>query len=344
MILCNTRNLQSTLTGVQRYTSELLKRRPNNLEVISPNITLTGIRGHIWEQFALPTMLQKRFLWSPSNTGPLTVANQVVSIMDMSPLDHPEWSSRNFSYWYQFLLPRLIRRVKGVITISEFSRQQILNYCPNAYDKIKVTLLAADKRFEPTSHDQIVNSISTLGIPSPYYIVALCSLEPRKNLSTLFNAWRKIQPKLPDNVWLVLAGAKGKASVFGDQFYNELPPNLHLTGHVKDEMLPALYSGALAKVYLSHYEGFGLPPLEAMSCGTAVITSNTSSLPEVVSDAAILVDPRNVDEVAFNILRIVEDSSLRENLRAKGLIQARRFSWDKTASETWEFINEVENR
>ena len=343
MIFCNTRNLSGNLTGVQRYTQEIVSRLDGRLVCTAPETSLNGIRGHLWEQFVLPTKLGSNLLWSPSNTGPLSVEKQVVSIMDVSPLDHPEWSSRKFSSWYQFLLPRVIHRARAVITISEFSRQRILHYCPKAAGKVHVTLLAADSRFKPITQDGINEAISQMGIPSPHYILALGSLEPRKNLKTLLQAWQQIQSDLPADVWLVLAGAKGKALVFGDQSFDNLPPRVHLTGHVPDELLPALYSGAMATVYLSYYEGFGLPPLEAMSCGTPVLTSNTSSLPEVVGDAALLVDPLDVDAVSFNIVRMIDDRALRETLSHKGLAQAKRFNWDKTAQQTWDVLKMAEN-
>lgn len=343
MIFCNTRNLSGSLTGVQRYTQEISGRLGDRLVCIASETPLHGLRGHLWEQAILPRKLGRHLLWSPSNTGPLAVEKQVVTIMDMSPLDHPEWLSRKFSSWYQFLLPRLISRVRQVITISEFSRQRILHYCPKAADKVHVTPLAADSRFTQVTRDRINEAVFQMGIPSPHYMIALGSLEPRKNLKTLLQAWQKIHSDLPSDVWLVLAGAKGKSLVFGDQSFDDLPPRVHLTGHVPDDLLPALYSGAVASAYLSHYEGFGLPPLEAMSCGTPVLTSNTSSLPEVVGDAALLVDPLDVEAVSFSLVRLVEDSALRESLRHKGLAQVKRFNWDKTAQQTWDVLKMAED-
>lgn len=343
MIICNTRNLSGNLTGVQRYTQEIVSRLGGKLACAAPEIPFNGFRGHLWEQFVLPRKLGSHLLWSPSNTGPLSVEKQVVSIMDVSPLDHPEWTSRKFSAWYQFLLPQLVSRARAILTISEFSKQRILHHCPSAEDKVHVTLLAADSRFQPVAQYDINEAISQMGIPSPHYMVALGSLEPRKNLKTLLQAWHRIHSKLPTDVWLVLAGAKGKSLIFGDQSFDDLPPRVHLTGHVPDELLPALYSGAMASVYLSYYEGFGLPPLEAMSCGTPVLTSNTSSLPEVVGDAALLVDPLDVEAVGFNLVRLVEDSDLRETLSHKGLVQAKHFNWDETAQQTWEVLIMAEN-
>lgn len=341
MIFCNTRILNEKLTGVQRYTTELLSRMNNRIGCISPTKRLDGIKGHFWEQVVLPSRLGNNLLWSPSNTGPLCVENQVVSIMDLSPLDHPEWTSKKFSLWYQFLIPKLVSRVKGIITISEFSRTRILNFCPEAKHKIHVTHLAADKRFSPVDKTSVSHMVQNLKLPSKKYIVALGSLEPRKNLHTLLKAWEHIHTKLPHDTWLVLAGAKGKSSVFGSHSYCNLPPRVHLTGHVADDLLPALYTGALATIYLSYYEGFGLPPLEAMSCGSPVLVSNTTSLPEVVADSGLTVDPFDVDAISGEIFRLVFDSTLQENLRLKGVERAKHFNWDKTAEETMRILVEA---
>jgi glycosyltransferase involved in cell wall biosynthesis len=339
--VCNTRNLSGALTGVQRYTTQLLSRFPGEIEKIAPIKNSHGTVGHGWEQFTLPFDVGNRLLWSPSNTGPLAIERQVLSIHDVSPLDHPEWSNKRFSSWYQFLIPRLVSRVRRILTMSEFSKDRLLHYCPDAISKIHVTHLAADQRFHPLDSVAIASVLRQLNLPSQHYIVVLGSLEPRKNLHTLLKVWEYIQMKLPDEVWLVLAGVKGKALVFGTQAYENLPPRVHLTGHVPDDALPALYSGALASVYLSFYEGFGLPPLEAMSCGTPVLVSNTTSLPEVMGDAGLMVDPLDLDAIGDGLIRLVDDMTLRQNLRNRGLAQAKKFSWDKTAQETWEVLREA---
>lgn len=182
MIICNVRNLQSNTTGVQRYTSEILKQigRKNDIGLISPPDSSFGLAGHMWEQFVLPIKLKNKLLWSPANTGPLVIRDQVVSIHDCSPLDHPEWSSRKFSSWYQFLLPRLMRNAIKVITVSEFSKSRILHFCPEIESKVEVTLLGVEDRFTPASQVQIRGVIERLRIPSANYILALGSIEPRK--------------------------------------------------------------------------------------------------------------------------------------------------------------------
>jgi glycosyltransferase involved in cell wall biosynthesis len=139
---------------------------------------------------------------------------------------------------------------------------------------------------------------------------------------------------------LVVVGAKGSAKVFQDAAITEIPEGVHFTGYARQEHLPALYSGALALVYPSLYEGFGLPPLEAMACGTPVITSNTTSLPEVTGGAALLIDPLKEDAIAAAILQLVGDERLRESMSAKSLAHASKVTWDKSASRTWKVLEE----
>jgi glycosyltransferase involved in cell wall biosynthesis len=339
MIVCNTRNLGLHLTGVQRYTSELLARFPAEVKQVAPSAPWrSGMKGHAWEQFLLPVYARGQLLWSPSNTGPLGVSRQVVSVMDMSPLDHPEWMGGAFTQWYSLLLPRLVHVAQAVITISRFSRDRILHWCPQAADKVHVTHLAADQRFKKAGSQDISNMRKALGISFDRYFVALGSLEPRKNLPRLLEAWREAQKSLPEGIGLVLAGAQGRALVFGNQSLQPLPPRVHLTGHVSDQMLPALYSGATGSIYLSLYEGFGLPPLEAMSCGTPVICSDRASLPEVVGDAALLVDPIDTRAITDALLSLADDGALSGKLSKAGLLRAQQFSWEKTAEQTWAIL------
>jgi glycosyltransferase involved in cell wall biosynthesis len=166
------------------------------------------------------------------------------------------------------------------------------------------------------------------------------SLEPRKNLHGLMAAWRRVSRELPEDVSLVVAGAKGASLVFSNPKVGLIPPRVHFTGYVQQDQLPALYSGALGMVYVSRYEGFGLPALEAMACGTAVLASNTTSLPEVCAGCAVLVDPLDCDSIAEGIRSIVIDTTLRERLCAAGLEHARNWSWDRCANDTFGILSE----
>lgn len=341
-ILVNTRILQSPTTGVQRYLREILTRLPSSeIQTVFPPSYFSGYTANLWEQSVLPFRIGGNLLWSPGNTGPLYVKNQVVSIHDMSTLDHPEWFSPKFSMWYRFLLPKLAQVTKKIVTFSNFSRDRIVEVCRIDSKKVEVIYNAADTRFKRSSLEEIDKACSKLNIPTRRYILALGSLEPRKNLGRLVKAWGNIQQELPDDLYLVLSGARGKSTVFRDVSIDELPPRVFFTGYVLDDYLPALYSGAKAFIYPSLYEGFGLPPLEAISCGTPLIISNTTCLPEIFGDAGIYINPFDIEQISNVIQRVVTDSNLCMNLSARGLERAKQFSWDKSAELTWKVLHGV---
>lgn len=340
-IVANTRVLSSHTTGVQRYLQELLNHWRGPVDIISPGRPLDGVWGHAWEQMVLPRGLGGNLLWSPSNTGPLAVRKQVVTIHDMVSMDHPEFLNPRFAAWYQFLLPRLVNKVRRVIVVSEFTKERLMKTCNIGEDRISVIWNGVDKRFCPRPLEEISSAREQLGIPTGRYLVALGSLEPRKNLKRLLDAWSRIVGVMPEDVCLVVAGAMGKSIVFDGLSFDPLPPRVHLTGHVPDELLPALYAGALAAPYLSVYEGFGLPPLEAMACGTPTLTSNRTALPEVVGDAAMMVDPYDVDAIGDGLRRLVEDGELRDSLRKRGFNRASLFDWKHTAERTWQVLQQT---
>lgn len=338
-VVVNTRILASPITGVQRYTLELLNRFGDKVERVEPSHNLDGVQGHCWEQTVLPIKLKGRLLWSPSNTGPLVVEHQVVTIHDMVSLDHPEWLNPRFVAWYRFLIPRLVHRARYIVAISEFTKSRLIEVTKTPEDKIVVIPNGVDPHFSPKSPTEAEASRASLGIPARHYILSLGTLEPRKNLHRLLQAWLAIHDKIPSDVWLVLAGGKGKRLVFQELNIECLPPRVYMTGHVPDEHLPALYSGALAFAYLSVYEGFGLPPLEAMAAGVPVLTGNRTALPEVVADAGVIVDPYDVDAIADAMVTLVEKASKREELRQKGLERAKLFSWDQNAKKMWDVLS-----
>ncbi|MGX9365619.1 glycosyltransferase family 4 protein [Desulfoplanes sp. PS50] len=343
-VVVNTRILSGHITGVQRYLYDILDVLPRDARIdsISPEKPMHGIAGHFWEQFVLPSPVRGKVLWSPSNTGPLAVSKQVVTIHDVVPLDHPEWLNTRFGAWYRFLLPKLVQRVERVIAISVFTKYRLLERTNISADKIEVIYNGVSPRFSPQSSESIAEMVQSLKIPSKNYILSLGSLEPRKNLGRLLQAWNFIQSKVPDDIWLVVSGAKGKNLVFQDvPELKKLPSRVYLTGHVPDTLLPQLYAGALAFAYLSVYEGFGLPPLEAMASGTPTLVGNRSSLPEVVGDAAIQVDPYDAEAIAESLKLLIEDSELRNVLRKTSIKQAKKFSWKNTAKQTLQILNKV---
>jgi glycosyltransferase involved in cell wall biosynthesis len=340
-VVVNTRVLRAPLTGLQRYTWELLKRFGDKVQAVAPGKDLSAIQGHLWEQFVLPYYSKGKLLFSPANTGPLSVVRQVVAIHDIVYIDMPEVFSPERRALYRFLLSRLARRVRAIITVSAFTRERLIEWARVSPSRVHAIHLGVDRCFSPQRTDSIERLRNALGIPSPHYVLGLGLIGPHKNLARLFVAWERVQGELPDEVWLVVAGGKEKSSVFKYTGIQKLPPRVHLTGRVADEFLPALYSGALAFVFPSLYEGFGLPPLEAMACGTPVLASNVTAMPEVVGDAGLLVDPYDVEAIAHGIRRLVENTALREELRKKGLERAKQFTWERTAELTWAVLEEA---
>lgn len=337
-VAMNTRVLSAPLTGVQRYVRNIVAHLPVPLRPIHPRCALRGISGHVWEQCILPARLGSARLWSPSNTGPLAVKRQVVTVHDVVPLDHPEWLNPKFAAWYRWLLPRLLRRVERIIAISDFTRDRILARTAVEPDRIVVIRHGIDRRFAPQSRAAVEIMLTALQIPSPRYFFCLGSLEPRKNLAILLQAWGRVQDELDPAIWLVIGGERGAERVFAPLRLPPDPPRTYWTGRVPDELLPAAYTGALGFIYPSVYEGFGAPPLEAMACGTPVIAGNRTALPEVVGNAGLLVDPLHVDDLCQALLDLARDGALRSRLRAAGLQRAAGFDWRETGLRTWEAL------
>ncbi len=330
----NGRFLSQRVTGVERYAREVLARCSDRTSVVSPERAMRGARGHLWEQSVLPALIGGDLLWSPCNTGPLVVARQVVTIHDCAFHDQPEGFSRKFAAWYQFLVPKLARRIRRIITISQYSRERLLDYCRVAEEKIVVIPQGVDGRFRPLPADVVAESLSPLQLPQRY-VLFVGNLAPRKNLARLLEAWRIVGPRFPETS-LVLAGATSQ--VFRTAGLAALPAGVIAVGYVPDEFLPALYCGAQCFVFPSLYEGFGLPLLEAMACGVPVLTSRVTSLPEVAGDAALLVDPYEVDSLADGLKQLLTDGALRLTLSRRGLARASSYTWERTAKATWQVL------
>ncbi len=328
-VAVNARFRTQRITGVQRYAVEVCKRLPD-LQAITPTDRWRGPRGHLWEQAVLPRKVGDRLLWSPCNVGPWSVKRQVITIHDCAFHDMPHAVSSGFRLWYSWLLRRLAPRVRSILTVSEFSRQRLIEYLQVDPSKIIAIPNGVDERFNRAATEAVPAMRARLGLPERY-ILFVGSLDPRKNLRGLLQAWEQISTRL--DCPLVICGAS--SHVFRSAGIDRLPESVVLSGYVADEDLPALYAGASLFVYPSLYEGFGLPVIEAMACGTPVVCSSTTALGEVAGDAACLVDPAEPESIAAGILRVAEDESLRGKLRGRGVQRAAEFSWNRTARETW---------
>lgn len=266
---------------------------------------------------------------------------RVVTVYDLIPVTRPDFVSPQQTSVLQKLLDGIDVERDWVISISEFTKMEFCEQTGMAPKRVVVVPLAADNSFHPVADPQVISATrARYHIPDGQYLLCLAAPQPRKNLTQLIRSFFRLldEQQLPDT-YLVLAGSQEQGWMY-DEILNvaassaEHQSRLIFTGYVADEDLPALYSGALAFVFPSLYEGFGLPVLEAMACGTPVITSNTTSLPEVAGDAALSVDPMNVDDIGTAMSNVISDSSLRGELRRKGLMRATEFSWQRNAELT----------
>lgn len=298
--------------------------------IIVPKKILGQFSGHLWEQLILPTQVQKsEILWSPANTGPWTIRNQAITIHDASVFDHPEWFRPSFAAWTRLSWKILAKRVKAIITVSEFSRERLIYHLGISEGKIHVIQNGVGKPFEPHAENSINEVRKEYNLSKPY-ILYVGTHQPRKNMARIFNAFEKLGTSTHI---LAIAGEKGK--VFADSVGRvDNPTCVQFLGYVPDSDLPVLYAGASAVLTTSLYEGSGLTALEAMACGAPVIASNTTSFPEVTGDAALLVDPLNSNELTEALTNIMEDKSLSNTLRELGLKRAAKFTWDESARRT----------
>jgi glycosyltransferase involved in cell wall biosynthesis len=342
MIVCNARTLSAPLTGIQRYLRELLGRLPAGIETVEPTVAFRGggLSGHVWEQTILPLEARGHLLWSPAGTGPALYRHQVVTVHDLAPLDCPEGFSPTFRRWYGWLWRQLLPRVPAILSVSEFTKRRLVEEFDLTPDKIHVTLLGVDHdRFFPQDAAKVEALRRKLSLPDRF-VVFLGALSARKNISRLLEAWSR--NNRPD-VQLLIAGGSGQARAMAGTKPPALPPNTRVLGKIDDADVPTLMTAAEAFAYPSLYEGFGLPPLEAMACGTPCLVSNVTSLPEITADAAVQVDPLDVGEIARGLDRILCDAALREELRKKGLERAARFTWNDTAAKTYQVLSRYEN-
>ncbi|HAU30906.1 MAG TPA: glycosyltransferase family 1 protein [Desulfotomaculum sp.] len=266
----------------------------------------------------------------------LTVHDITVFIV---PKEHPVYRI----LFGKLLFPRTLKTADKIITDSNSTKKDLINYFNIPEEKIKVIFLGVDEKFKPLDKEEINEVKQRYNLNFPF-ILYVGTLEPRKNIPTLIKAFYKLKKKNIEHK-LVITGKKGwkYKKIFETIDKLNLQKNVTFTGYVSDEDLPALYNTADLFVYPSLYEGFGFPPLEAMACGTPVITSNTSSLPEVVGDAGIMVNPYDVDGLADAMHEVLTNDGLREDMIKKGLERAKMFSWEKCARETLRVYEEVYN-
>jgi glycosyltransferase involved in cell wall biosynthesis len=268
-------------------------------------------------------------LWSPRRT--------VVTTHDLGYLRYPEAHPLSRRLYLRSSTRWNAWRATRILADSEATRRDIVTYCRVPAGKIDVAYLGVSPRFAPVEDRARLRSTATrYGIDGPY-LLYVGTIQPRKNLLRLIDAWAAYVASVPSTpVTLVIAGKRGWLTEQIELRAAErgIVKRVRFTGYVAADDLPALLSGAVAFLLPSLYEGFGLPVLEAQACGTPVLTSTTSSLPEVAGDAAVLVDPADTAAIREGIARLLEDVELREQLRARGLARVAGWTWERTARQT----------
>lgn len=353
MIAINARFLTQNLTGVQRFAYELSLRLKDRLgdEVmfLTPRNVIQydmakklGAKcigkhtGYYWEQLELPLYL-KRYdspkLVNFCSVAPLLYGNNYVAVHDITWVRYPETYSRAFCTVYNFMIPRLCRRAKKLITVSEFSKHEISSYYNIPEDKFSVIYNAVNDMFRPIEDEKLRNE---------NYFLAVSSVKANKNFESVFKAFEIVLESNP-NLRLYIVGDcndKNFQTINIDQYKNN--PSIKFLGRVSDEKLVKYYSNAQGFVFPSLYEGFGIPVLEAQACDCPVISSSAASMPEVLQDSALFCEPMDSYGFAGQMCRLAEDESLRLSMIDKGKMNVRRFSWEDSAEKLIKMLgNEV---
>lgn len=306
-----------------------------------------GLCHQRWEQIQLPSLLQQLqpdVFISPSSVLPmLKICPQVNVVYDLGFETHPEFHAPELRSYLHRWVPRSCTVADAIVTLSEFGRRELMVTYGIEPERITICSGAAHQRFEPVSDPARIHEVRQRYGINGHYILSVCSLERNKNLPRLLEAFALAQESMEERWRLVLTGWAGSAY----QQVKQLIENLGLsdqvivTGFVPDDDLPVLYSEAEIFAFVSLYEGFGLPPLEAMACGTPVITSNAASLPEVVGDAGVSVDPENTGGIAEALSELMTSAPARSTLMNAGLKRSKHFSWALSAAELLKTCKEL---
>lgn len=354
-------------TGIGTYTDKILKymikTHKENLYQIywsgedykrfeddNTKIIIASKKHHrFFEQHYFPNNLKKEkvdIYHIPQNGIGICdniLCKKVVTIHDLIPYILPETVGRGYLSKFLKEMPRIVELSDGIITVSECSKKDILKFFPIDENKIFVTPLAADSKYKPLNKAKCQEILKeNYNIDKPF-ILYIGGFSPRKNVSSLMVAFSNIIKNLDREHDLVIVGSHNDESRFLKDLRCDLniESNIKLTGFVPEDLLPVFYNACEVFAYPSLYEGFGLPPLEAMSCGTPVITSNISSIPEVVGDGGILIDPFNMKNLMYSLEALLNDKEIRDELSSKSLKRASDFSWEKTSEKTIEAYNKI---
>lgn len=349
-------------TGIGTYTYQLIQClnkidiqneyflfMPDNLNYDMPlksNFSLKSMPENIqptfWDTVNIPNILKDNEInlyHVPQNGVGLPKDKHcpfVITLHDVIPYKMPETVGDRYLEIFLKEMPEIITLCDGIITVSNYSKKDIIEAFHFPEEKIHVTYLASEEIYKVLNNSECRSFIkNNYGIDGDY-ILYVGGFSPRKNIVGLIEAFSKLISVYKKDIKLVIVGKQGKSY----EIYKKRTLDLHVEdtvlfpGFIPIEHLPIFYNAAALFVYPSFYEGFGLPPIEAMACGTPVITSNVTSIPEIVGDASILVAPQNVDALFYAMYQVLEDEALRLNLIANGFKKASSLKWEDTAKNT----------
>jgi glycosyltransferase involved in cell wall biosynthesis len=305
--------------------------RPSRLPTINPRVRIP------WEQLLAPALLRLNrasVFHGVLNVAPLFCpVPSVITIHDLAFLSFPQTFRRLNRTYLTWATRVSARRASRILAVSEATKQEIVRLLGVSPEKIVVTYDACDERFAPPDPAALAEFRTRAGLPERF-ILFLSTLEPRKNVPTLLDAYARIASST--DAPLIIGGGKGWLydEIFAKAEALNLGNRVRFVGYIEHAEQPLWYAAATAFVLPSLYEGFGMPLLEAMACGTPVVSSTSSSLPEVVGDAGLMVPATDADALGTALLRLLNDAELRAELRERGLRQAQRFSWRQTAERT----------
>lgn len=367
-IVVNTRFLlKDYLEGYGFFINETMRRivtnhpehefiflfdRPYEKEfVFAPNVTPVVIGPparhpllwKIWYDYKLPSFLKKNkpdvFVSADGFVSLRTKVPQCIVVHDLSFIHYPSFVKKSHLLFFKNQLPKFIAKAKTVATVSRYSREDIIKNYKTPPAKIQVVYSAVKDGYHPVS-DEVKEKVKAKYTGGKEYFIYVGSIHPRKNLMNLLKAFSVFKKKMKSNMQLVIAG---RLAWKFDEFTEALKTykfrnDVKLPGYLPQQDLIELTASAYALVYPSLFEGFGVPPLEAMYCEVPVITSSVSAIPEICGEAALYADPNNFDDIADKMMLLYKDEKLRNDLIAKGKLQCREYSWEKTADLLWQCI------
>jgi len=327
-----------SFSGVENYASFILNAlvKEASLKCLKPKSSNKYIQ-HLWEHFKLPFLVRSQsVLFCPANIAPFFLSKNkklVLTLHDVAFKTFPKSVSRFFYWYYTFIIPFNIKRANKIITISETSKEEILNVYPEAKGKITVITLGIDEKYKVLSDIQKKKQILYVG-----------SINERKNLIGAIKAFERL-PQYLEFTLVIVGNVFGNFTVSKELnvVLNRARNNksIYFKQGLDDEALVNEYNISTCLLFPSFYEGFGLPPLEAMACGTPVITSNLSSMLEICGNIPMYIDPTNIDDISTKLEILLVDKNKQIEMSRKGLEWVKQFTWDKSAKEHLNIFKEV---